>query len=175
MKTRDLVLIAMFSAMYVVLEYFSTVVPLLPMPQGGSIGLSGIAIMMAAYTMGFGKGLIVALLGVGVSALFDPWTIYHWVQIFFDYPLAYGAYAFCVFVPTLNYKNFSLPFGVLFANFIRFMAHNLSGWIFFAEFYPNNMIWEVMVYNATYMVPTAIFGFIIMGILLPRLKPVLSK
>lgn len=175
MKTRDLVLMAMYTAMFVVLEYISAVVPILQMPQGGSVSLSGIAIMMAAYFLGFKKGLVVAVVGVVVTAMFDPITVYHWSQVFIDYPLAFGGYAFCALVPNLKVKNLTLPMGVLLGNAIRFMAHNLSGWIFFAEWYPGDVLWGVVLYNATYMIPTTIVGFIVMTILYPRLKPLVQR
>ena len=171
MKTRDLVLMAMYTAMFVVLEYLSTVMPILKMPQGGSIGLAGVAVMLAAYQMGFIKGFLVGVLGIFVSGMFDPLYIYHWAQVIFDYPLAYGIYAICALVPNIKTKGYILPIGVIVANFARFMSHNIGGWIFFADGYPGNVLWGVVGYNATYMIPTTIVTFILVMILIQRIKP----
>lgn len=172
MKTRDLVLMAMYSAMFVVLDYLSSVLPILDMPQGGSVGLAGIAVMLAAYQFGFVKGFFVGVVGVVVSALFSPWYMLHWAQVLLDYPIAFGGYALCALIPNTKVKGLTLPLGVLLGNFARFMAHNIGGWIFFADGYPGNVLWGVSGYNATYMIPTTIVTFIAVMILIQRLKPI---
>ena len=63
-----------------------------------------------------------------------------------------------------------LPLGVIFSNFLRFMCHNIAGWVFFAEYYPGDVLWGVMAYNAVYMVPTMIVSFIIVTLVRPKLE-----
>ena len=176
MKTRDLVFVAMFAALYTVLEYLSNTLSILQMPQGGSVGLSAIAILLASYLLGFKKGLIVSLLGVSVGLMLKPpKEIFHWAQFLLDYILAFNVYAVSVFVPSLNLKGVEFPIGTLVGDVLRFFVANLAGWIFFSMYYEGNVLFGVMAYNATYIIPTAILNFVFVMALLPRLRPFLKK
>lgn len=170
-KTQDLVLIAMYVAIFAVLEYLSRTFNLLKMPQGGSVSLSIIPLMMASYHLGFKKSLIVAALSFVVRFMIKAPTIVHWFQFLADYIFAFGAYSIAGLFKDRKVGEVTLPMGVLHANFLRFMFHNIAGWVFFAEYYPGNVFKGVMVYNATYMVPTLIYSFILMMFIKPRLEP----
>lgn len=170
MKTRDLVLMAMYTAMFVVLEVVVGYFNILKMPQGGSVGVSAVVVMLAAYTLGFWKGFTVGFLGTLITGIFDPFWIVSWVQFFFDYPLAFASYAFCALIPNYKKGNVILPFGVLLGGFMRFMSHNIAGWFFFADGYPDNVLMGVMGYNATYMIPTVALTFVLLMAILPRVQ-----
>lgn len=171
MKTRDVVHIAMYVGLFAVLEWLSNVVPLLQMPQGGSISLSAIALLMASYHLGFRKGLITALVSFVVMFILKPPYILNVVQFACDYIFAYAAYALACKIPDISY----LPLGVIVTNFIRFMFHNIAGWAFFSEYYPGKVLWGVAGYNATYMMPTAIISFIVVSVVKIRLKTIYKK
>ncbi|NLW15777.1 MAG: hypothetical protein GX038_05955, partial [Erysipelothrix sp.] len=58
-KTRDLTLMAVYIALYVVLEWATGFIPILSMPQGGKVGISAIPLILASYQLGVRKGLVV--------------------------------------------------------------------------------------------------------------------
>ncbi|QIK57681.1 thiamine transporter [Erysipelothrix sp. HDW6A] len=170
MKTKDLVLIAFYSALFGVLEYITVTFSLFKMPQGGSVSISVIALILASYHLGVMKSLIVSLISFLFMFMVEPPVILNASQFMFDYIIAYMVYSLSVLIPDLKAGGLALPLGVIFSNFLRFMCHNIAGWVFFAEYYPGNVLWGVMAYNAVYMVPTMIVSFIIVTLVRPKLE-----
>lgn len=169
MKTKDLVLMAMYVAMFAVLEYLGSTLAILQMPMGGSLSLSAIPLIMASYQLGFKKSLLVVFMSLAVKFMIKAPQIYHPVQFLMDYFVAYGAYSLSVLVKDIEVDKVSLPMGVLLANFVRYMAHNVAGWVFFAEWYPGNVLWGVVAYNTPYMLATTALSFIFVMAVKPRL------
>lgn len=168
MRTRDVVRIAMYVALFSALEVLSNSLPLFKMPQGGSLSFGPIALVMASYTLGWKLGLVTTFISFLVMMIIpgNQLYIFNFVQFLCDYLFAYGAYASVVLVR--DWK--SLPIGVILASFIRFMFHNISGWLFFADGYPDNLIWGVIAYNASYIIPTTLVTFLVVMIIKPRIK-----
>ncbi|CAM3615481.1 energy-coupled thiamine transporter ThiT [Erysipelothrix urinaevulpis] len=169
MKTKDLVLMAMYIAIFVVLEFLSDRFGLFKMQAGGKLSLSIIPLIIAGYQFGFGRTLFMSMIALVLKFMFNPPTFVHVVQFIMDYIVAYGSYSIVGLFKDWNVKGLALPIGVIIANIVRFMAHNISGWVFFAEYYPVDMVKAVMVYNLTYMIPTTIVSFIVVMVIKPRL------
>ena len=170
MKTKDLVLMAMYVAMFAVLEYLGSTLAILQMPMGGSLSLSAIPLIMASYQLGFKRSLLVVFMSLFVKFTIKAPSIYHPIQFLMDYFVAYGAYSLAVLVKDVKVNNINLPLGVVLANFVRFMAHNVAGWAFFADGYPGNVLWGVVAYNTPYMLATTVVSFIFIMVIKPRLK-----
>lgn len=171
MRTRDVVHIGMYVALFTVLELLSNAVPLFRMPQGGSLSLGSIALLMASYHLGWKLGIITTVVAFGVMMVL-PGDVIHFLnvlQFLCDYLFAYGAYALAIIFKDLTIGNISMPIGVVVTNFIRFMFHNIAGWAFFSEFYPGKVLWGVMGYNASYMIPTTIVSFLVILVMKERL------
>ena len=165
MKTKDLILIAMYTALFVVMEVISKSLGILQMPQGGSLSLSSIVLLLASYQLGFKKSLVVCVLSV-LFKVSRSAVVLSPLQFFLDYFVAYGVYATAVL-----FKDWGrFPVGTLVANFLRYMAANAAGWIFFASYYPGNVLFGVMQYNAIYMLPNLIFSIVMVSILKPAMK-----
>lgn len=171
MRTRDVVRIAMYVALFSVLEVVSNTFPLFKMPQGGSLSLGPIALVMASYALGWKLGFITTFISFLVMMVIpgDQIVIYNLIQFLCDYLFAYGAYALVALMKDVKIGDVMLPFGIFVASFVRFMFHNVAGWMFFSEYYPGNVLWGVMAYNAYYMIPTALVTFIVVLIIKPRL------
>lgn len=161
MKTRDVVYIAMYIALFAAFEWLSNVLPF-KMPQGGSISLGAIPLLVASYHLGVKKSIMVTFLSLIVMFMMQPPIFLNITQFFFDYILAYGSYAFASLLPVTK--------GVILSSFARFMSHNIAGWAFFLEFYPENPLFGVIRYNAFYMIPTALISLICVKVAIPRLK-----
>lgn len=166
MSNRVLVRMAMYLAIFAVLDFVATTSGLFKMPQGGSLGLATIALLIASVDLKVSKALLIAMLSIFIQYVTSgPPFFVTWTQFFLDYVLAYGVYAFAVVFPIYNRKSFSWVTGVLVVNLIRFVSHVISGVLYFEAPLPASII-----YNAWYMVPTAIVGFVIVGGILPRLR-----
>lgn len=162
MKTRDLVFIAVYAALFVVLEVMDNVFGLFKMPQGGSLSLSVLAIIFASYHLGFKRALITTVIAFLVRFIvLTPKDVVHPVQFVLDYILAPGSYALAVLVPDLKISKLKFPIGVLISGVLQFAFHAISGFAFYAEYHTLNMFWGILSYTATYVVPTVIAAFII--------------
>ena len=159
-----LVQIALYAALFIVLDFISTMIPFLQMPQGGSIGISVIVLILASHHLGWKNGLIV----VAVALLLMPMTstIYsvNILDYFFEYVIAFGVYGFSSVFPTYYVRKFPIHSGIFVTNLIRFLIHWTAG----VHFWGLN--WEgSFAYNAPYMIATTLVCALVVPILIQRL------
>lgn len=173
-RTKDLVLMAMYIALYIALEYMMGFIPLLSMPNGGKIGISAIPLILASYHLGFGKGLIVIIASLlGRFALIKPPYFVSWLQIFIDYFAAYGFYALSGLMKDIKLRNIKLPISVVLANILRYFAHSLAGVMFFPSGDNLKAIWfGSLAYNLPYMFVTLVVTVLVVMMIKPRLERV---
>ena len=161
-STRDIVYIALYGALFIAVEYFQNVFQLLKMPQGGSLGISSIVLLMASYKLGWKKGLIVSLISVPLQ--FITGIMYlegGLIGFLLDYVVGFGIYGIACLLPNFGY----FYSGVFVTNAIRFASSTVAG----------TLVWQTpikasIVYNATYMIPTAIIGLVLVPLVSKRLK-----
>lgn len=80
--------VALYTAMYVILKYVADLIPLLKMPNGGSIELELVAVCLASYHLKWKGGVIVALFSWLITIVLGfPMYFVHPVQILLDYVL----------------------------------------------------------------------------------------
>ena len=149
-KTRRLTEIAVCIAMAVV----GSLIKVWEMPQGGSVALTMVPILLIAIKRGPVAGFMTG--GIyGVLSLLIAGVIYHPMSILLDYVLAFGLLGLAGFFK----KN--VP-GVIAGCFVgvlgRFISSLVSGAVLFAEYAPvgqNPWVYSV-IYQATYLVPELI-------------------
>lgn len=164
LQTKDLVLMAVYAALFIVLDYASNLLP--KMPNGGSFGLGVIPLLLASYHLGWRKGIAVGLLSVPLQYMTGQIWYVDFGQFALDYIIAFGIYGIACMFP--NYKSFFT--GVLITNGIRFLSSTLSGtWYFGLPF------WESAAYNATYMVPTTLACLVLVPLVYARLSKAIKK
>lgn len=95
MKSKDRIktisYLALYVALYIVLKYVGNMIPVLQMPNGGSIELELIAVFIASYHLGWKLGLCTAVLSWTLTVVLGfPMYFVHPIQIVLDYvgPLA---------------------------------------------------------------------------------------
>ncbi len=159
-STRDIAYIAMYLAIFYVLDLLSNQLP--AMPQGGTIGLGTIALLLASYQLGWQKGLVTAVLSVLLQFLTGKMYLLNLGQFVLDYLIPFGVYGLASLFP--NYKYFYS--GVLITNAIRFVSAAAAGVLFWETAW-----WASCAYQAWYMVPTAILDLILVPILYKALAP----
>lgn len=76
-KIKTMVYLAMYVAMYVVLKWCGNLIPFLNMPNGGSIELELVAVVLASYHLGWKYGIVTALLSWIITWIlgFEMWIM----------------------------------------------------------------------------------------------------
>lgn len=97
------------------------------MPQGGTLGLGTIALLLASYHLGWQLGLITAMLSVLIQFVTGQMYILGFTQFLLDYFIAFSVYGIACLFP--NWKYFYS--GVLITNLIRFLSSTISGVVFY--------------------------------------------
>lgn len=130
-------------------------VALFHMPQGGTVNLEMLPIILVALRRGFWPGIVAGLVYSPVLYLVEPFYV-HPAQLILDYPLAFGLLGLAGLFRSTNI--WSMSAGVLAGCFGRFMSHFFSGAIFFASYAPKGQSpWLYsLVYNGSYMLPSTI-------------------
>ncbi len=128
------------------------------LPFGGSITLgSMIPILLFSLRRGALPGILAGTM-FGFIVLIEEPFIFHPFQVFLDYPLAFGLLGLAGI-----FKRNPIA-GVAVAISGRFVAHYLSGIIFFAEFAPEGI--NPYLYSALYNGSFLSVEFAISGILI---------
>jgi len=166
LQTRQITEIAVLLAMAVALELIATF--LIPrQPQGGSISISMIPLVVIVYRNGFKIGLFASLVFGLLNWMIAGFVVYVvWTEVILDYFLAYGVAAFSYFAFT-NIKDKALGFtiGMILAGVFRYVMHYISGIFIFDVFAPDDQpLWLYsLTYNGAYMIPT----IVLMGLIAP--------
>jgi len=162
LTSKDLSLMAIYCAIFFALDYVANLLPIFKMPYGGTLGLGVLALLLASYHLGWKKALPVMFVCILLQFMTGMMYIVHPVQFILDYGLAFMIYGLASWFPKY--------YGIVITNVIRYIAHVISGIIFFGE-YATGPVWQYsMIYNGWYMVPTLILGLLVVPILVKRLK-----
>lgn len=163
---RQLVLMAFYIALFMVLDVITNAIPFFQMPNGGSWGLSTVPLLMASYQLGWKKGTVVALAAVVMMFITGPMYTPDLVGFLLDYLIAFGVYGLASLFPNFGW----FYTGVLITNILRFISSTVSGYY----------VWGVdwigsIAYQASYMIPTTILGLVFVPILMKYLAPQLNR
>src|SRR5690606_38969507 len=156
--------IAIFAALGFVLDFVS-----FRMPQGGSVSLVMIPIILIAFRRGVAAGVLTGiLLGllqivsgfISVAPLSFGFVV---MQVLLDYLLAYGVVGLAGVMRTKYLQHArakqtgkmlaAIVAGVLIASVLRYLVHVITGILFFGMFAEGNVVIYSAIYNATYMIP----------------------
>lgn len=165
MSTRDLVKMSAYLAMFIVLDYLSNIIGIFRMPQGGTLGLGVIALLLASYDLGWKKGVAVGLMSVLLQWMTGAMWFLNWFQFILDYLLAFGIYGVAIMVPSTKVGKQVFLWGIVVVNLVRLASHTISGVLFYEVTW-----WGSLAYNSWYMIPTMIVALIVVTMVLPRLR-----
>lgn len=150
------------SAILVGLATALSLIPVpLQLPFGGKITLfSMLVISLPAYLYGPRLGFISSLAFAFLMMMIDPYMV-HPVQVILDYIIAFGCFGIVAF---FRNKKDGLIIGFIIACIIRFIAHSISGYVFFKDYAPAN--WSALlytvVYNGSFVFTECIFSVILL-------------
>ena len=166
LTVQEIVLMAFYLALFFVLDFLSNAIPFFQMPQGGTVGLGTVALLLASYQLGWQKGLIVALLSIIIQFVTGAMYILGPLQFALDYFIAFAVYGLASCFPTWGW----FYSGVLITNLIRFASSTLSGVLFYGVTLTGSLI-----YQAWYMVPTTVIGMVLVPLLMKALQPSMGR
>lgn len=174
-KTFDLVLIAFFVSLSLILDYLMIFFPKLPM--GGSIGLKYWPVFLIAFVVSFWHGIatggisaLISLIIIPQGAIINPW------QYLLDYfiPMIMPS---LIGIVNINFKkrfnaNIKISFIITFICIIIYMCNVLSGVLYFGNYaWDGFSVWGyALIYNLIYVF---IFVYPLMILSLPLLFRVL--
>ena len=163
-----LTFIALYSALFIVLDYAAHAFGLFQMPNGGSLGLGSLAILVAAYHLGWKEGVAVGLISIPLQIISSGgiWFTPTWplIGLLLDYVIPFGVYGLAPLFKDISITSLKIKTGVIITNLIRFVSHVVVG----------ALLWDVtwigsIIYNAWYMIPTLILGTILVPLIINRL------
>jgi thiamine transporter len=156
---------AMMIAIATVLSFIKMKTPL--WVNGGSVTAgSMIPILVFAYRWGGVRGMFVGAVYGLLQFFIEPYAA-HPLSVIIDYPLAFAAIGLMGFVSNAKSSTSKVVTGITIALGMRFMAHFLSGFIFFASYAPEGThpVIYSLIYNASYMVPELIISVVVFMLL----------
>lgn len=146
-------------------------IPLWKMPQGGSISLEMLPILVIALRWGLKEGLLAGTVYGMLQLAFNPFIV-HPVQLILDYPLPYMLLGFSgLFKKQIDKYidkkiNIYIIISVLLGGLLRLVTHVFSGVVFFSQYAPEGTnVWIYsIIYNATFIIPSLVVCYIIIAI-----------
>ncbi len=181
MQTRStlfIVEVAIFTAIAFLLDYLSGILMKSIWPQGGSISIAMVPVVLMAFRWGLKGGLLTGFLLGSIQLVNGFATILYFLQIIFDYSLAFALVGFAgLFAKPVQNALISQNKGKLLAysiagtvvgGLLRYFIHFISGITFFAQWAPPGQpIWLYsLTYNGGYMIPSIIITAVIVYLLL---------
>lgn len=154
---------------------------LFKLPFGGSVSLDMLPILVFALRRGAVPGVVTGALYGLLNYTIDPVGIVHWIQFVLDYAVAYGLVGLAgLGTRSWRRRANAAPRSALviaggsaaLAMVARFGAHFASGIVFFGSYAPAGQPVALysLIYNATYMGPSAILCLVAALVILPVLE-----
>lgn len=164
-RVHKMVLTALMVSAAFVIAVLMKLMPLMAMPNGGSISLAMLPIFIVGFMLGPKYGFMAGIAYGLLNFLSDGYA-FHWASLIFDYLVAFGClgvsgffarYALRGYKP-INYIYFAL--GMIIPSILRFASHTISGVIAY------DTAWMAsMAYNGPYvfasMLCCLVVGFLI--------------
>lgn len=127
------------------------------LPQGGSITAgSMVPIFYIALRWGAKWGIAAGVMAGVVNYILEPFFV-HPLQVLLDYPIAFGA------IGLAGFFQRSPVAGIVVGGAGRWLAHFISGVVYFAQYAPKGTAPAVYsaIYNGSYMLPEVILSAIL--------------
>lgn len=134
------------------------------MPQGGSVDLELVPLILFAYRRGIKWGVGAAALD-GLLKILLGGYVYNPIQAIVDYPLAYAFAGLAAITPRIA--------GLIIAAVGQIACHVISGVIFFSQYAPEGQ--SPFIYSLLYNTPVISVKYLISGIVALLLWKALEK
>ena len=171
-KTKMLCEAAIFIAMAEILS----LIKLYEFPNGGSVTLEMLPIVLFAARYGCGWGAGAGLVFGALTYLIGSKFSIDWTTIICDYFLAFVALGFGAGL--LSKRKWSVFYGTLIGGVLRFLVHYLIGVFVWGVYMPDEFFGMTMtspwfyslLYNGSYMLPNIVLCLLVFALLYKPLK-----
>jgi len=141
-------------------------------PQGGSIDLVMIPVIVFALRRGVGWGLIAGLVYGMIDCIVSGGVAYGWQSIILDYAVAYAMVGLAGLLPKKPVA------AVVLASLARLLVHVLSGVVIWGQWMPDeflglqmtNVWFYSFLYNGTFMAGNMVLAIVVVAILARNTK-----
>ena len=165
MQTQRISIVSMIEgALCIALALVLTKLNLFAMPQGGSVDIELVPLLLFAYRRGPKLGILVGAL-TGVMKVLTGAYVLNPVQLVLDYILAYAFVGIAAFYPRFLW--------LIIAAFGQLASHVVSGAIFFAQYAPSG--WNPWLYSIIYNAPVIVAKYAISSVIAIILWQILQK
>ena len=162
-QIRSITFMGMYLALFFVFDWLANAVGFLQMPNGGSLGLGIIPLLLCSYHLGWKKGTLVGIVSVFLQLVIGSVSWYGIASFLLDYMIAYSVYGLASLFPNISY----FYSGIFVTSAVRLLSSTLAGTIVW-----ESPFWASLTYNASYMIPTTLCAVIIVPLLCERLKKI---
>ena len=132
-KTKKIVIISLLCSISVALDIFTKFIPFLNLPNGGSVNISLMPIMVVSFILGIKEGILCSFLSYLLSFAFGLNNIFLSIP---QYTLDYLVPVICVGGCGLFYKNknvLEMEIGIFISMLLRTTSLVISGAYFWVE------------------------------------------
>ncbi|KXH78816.1 energy-coupled thiamine transporter ThiT [Sporosarcina sp. HYO08] len=156
------------------------------MPQGGSVTLSMLPIIIMAFRWGIAGGMLTGFVS-GILQLVMGGYVFNMIQAALDYFVAYALVG--IAAVTLNWLLTSkaqghkgsmilaIVVGTIIGGLFRYAIHFIGGIVFFASYAPKDQpVWLYsLIYNGSYMIPAIILSAFVAAFLFTTAPKLLER
>lgn len=156
---------AIMIALAVTFEFIVKSFGFLTLPQGGSLSLTMLPIMIIGLRRGVKYGVLTGIIYGILNFMIDGYVL-HWGSLILDYLLAFSVIGLTgLFKNKAKDNIWILMFSIFIVAFMRFAIHVTSGMIFFREYLETDgsLLADLigsLSYNSIYMLPSTILCLI---------------
>ena len=173
-EVLDLTYMALYIALAIVLDYIGQFIPILQMPNGGSINIAIIPVLLASYHLGWKKGVGV---GLGWWLIGFMYGLNNWylnpMQYLLDYILPMAGVGLASLLPKVS-KISNVYIGIVVVGLLRLASTVLSGvyyWPPEGSVAGSGAAWAFSLsYNSPYNISTIIVALILVPIVINVVK-----
>ena len=181
-RTRKIVFAAFYLALAIALNYLNTVMPIIQMPNGGSLELMVIPLFMASYHMGCKWGASISFLAWLLGMMFGMNNyMVGPLQVIFDYIAPFVAVGLASLFPAIHLGKIKISnvyVGVVGGMLLKYISQVISGVYFWPGVGAAGSLPAFLFsinYNAGYNLSTLAAALIITPVLVSRLRKVKPK
>ena len=157
-----------------------SLIKLYEFPNGGSINLSMLPIILFAARYGCGWGSLTGLVFGTLNYLIGSKFSIDWTTIICDYFIAFVALGFGAGL--FSRRKGGMFYGTLIGGFLRFLAHYLVGVLVWGKYMPDTFFnmpmtspwFYSLLYNGSYMLPDILLCLLVFALLYRPLKKYLT-
>ena len=153
-----------------------SLIKLYEFPNGGSITLEMLPIILFAARYGCGWGSLAGLVYGTITYLIGNKFSVDWTTIICDYFIAFVALGFGAGL--LSRRKWSVYYGTVIGGVLRFLAHFLIGVFVWGKWMPDTFLGKPMtspwiyslIYNGSYMLPSIVLCLVVFALLYKPLR-----